>query len=91
MLNSQIFLFLFIITILLLSAKNIEHFVITRPSKCFDCEKHIIKTSNIWNVWKALPTKCFDCEKQSDKPYITGPSKCFDCDFFKLNKDSCKK
>lgn len=76
-----------ILLIIYFFSKKIETFIITRPSKCFDCEKHIINRHNIWSVWKALPTKCFDCENNTNglHPYNTGPTKCFDCNFF-LNK-----
>lgn len=64
MLNSKITFIIMIIIVGLLLAKNLEKFTITRPSKCFSCEKEFIRTERIWSVWKALPTKCFDCEKQ---------------------------
>lgn len=73
----------------ILMTKNLEKFTISRPSKCFSCEREIIRNDSIWSVWKALPTKCFDCEnefiKKKINPYSTGPSKCYacECDYFK--------
>ncbi len=50
---------------------------LSRPNKCFSCEKEI--TSN-YSAHLSFPTKCFDCERQSRIPYNTGKTKCFDCD-----------
>lgn len=84
MLNSKIIFIILIIIFGLLLTKNLEKFVISRPSKCFSCEKEIIRKEGIFNVWKALPTKCFDCEHQylinKKNPYNTGPTKCFSCE-----------
>lgn len=85
--KSKIIFIIFLIVVAVLLTKNLEKFTISRPSKCFSCEREIIKNENIWNVWKALPSKCFDCETQAlnnnINPYLTGPTKCFDCDYFK--------
>lgn len=94
MLNSTKALIILVIVVALYINRQVENFVVTRPSKCFSCEKQIINKSSIWNVWKALPTKCFDCEKniisKKHNPYNTGPNKCFDCDYFKINKTNEK-
>ena len=82
--STTIFIILIILLFIFLS-KKIEKFTISRPSKCFDCERQIISHQGIFSAWKALPTKCFDCESQSNTPYHTGPSKCFDCDYFHNN------
>lgn len=85
--NSNIIFIIMISLIFFLFTKKIEKFTISRPSKCFSCEKDIINRYNIWSVWKALPTKCFDCENQHNiQPYNTGPTKLFDCDYFTNNK-----
>ena len=80
-----------IILVVYMFTKRVEKFTITRPSKCFSCEKDIINRENIWSVWKALPTKCFDCENNNKTihPYMTGPTKCndCDCDYFKNNEN----
>jgi len=95
MLNSKITFIVMIIIVGLLFAKNLEKFTITRPSKCFSCEREIIRKEGVWSVWKALPSKCFDCENKANlnkvNPYNTGPNKCFDCDcnYFK-NKENKK-
>lgn len=89
--QSQIVFYIMIILIVILFTKNLEKFTITRPSKCFSCERDMINRTGILSVWKALPTKCFDCEHQAEyndvNPYKTGPTKCFDCDcdYFKNN------
>lgn len=91
MYNSKILFIVLIFLTIYIFGKRIEKFTITRPSKCFDCEKEIIKKEGVLSVWKALPTKCFDCEKQNGiKPYNTGPNKCFDCEYFKNNKTKNK-
>ena len=81
---SKLFYAIFILLIIMLLTKNLEKMTITRPSKCFSCEKDIIRREGIFNVWKALPTKCIDCEFQAIKldkdPYTTGPTKCVDCE-----------
>ncbi len=60
---------------------------LSRPNKCFSCEKQI---TSISNAHESFPSKCYDCEKQalmglketkdSTQPYFTGKTKCFDCD-----------
>lgn len=82
MLPSNVVLVVFIVVLMLLITKKVEKFTVSRPSKCFSCEREIIRKSSVLDVWKALPTKCFDCEA-GKAPYYTGPTKCFDCDFFK--------
>lgn len=82
--QSKKFYIILLILVIFLFTNKIEKFTITRPSKCFSCEKDIIRREGILNIWKALPTKCFDCENHAvrDKvnPYNTGPNKCFDCE-----------
>ncbi|ADO67118.1 hypothetical protein crov085 [Cafeteria roenbergensis virus] len=94
MLNSKITFIILIIIVGLLFAKNLEKFTISRPSKCFSCEREIIRNESIWNVWKALPSKCFDCENNAlhnnINPYYTGPTKCFDCDCNYFNNQTEK-
>jgi hypothetical protein len=51
--------------------------IMTRPNKCFSCEKQI---TSEYDAHLSFPTKCFDCERQSRIPYNTGKTKCFDCD-----------
>lgn len=53
--------------------------VLSRPNKCFSCEKQMLKHSATKNIHLAFPGKCFDCEKHSKTPYHEGPTKCFSC------------
>ena len=84
MLNSKITFIILIIIVGLLLTKNLEKFTIPRKSKCFSCEKQILRNEGLLSVWKALPSKCFSCEKQFQinkiNPLKTGPNKCYDCE-----------
>lgn len=53
--------------------------VLSRPNKCFSCERQMLKQSGTKNIHLAFPGKCFDCEKDSKAPYHEGPTKCFSC------------
>jgi len=88
--NSNLILIILIIVTLMYLTNTLESFTISRPTKCFDCEKQFIKNYGLWSVWQTMPTKCFDCEhqlkKQNINPYFSGPTKCFSCDHkLKLN------
>jgi hypothetical protein len=93
-------IFLLIIVIILFSIcikNNHEHFLtdsivsrysfMSRPSKCFSCEKEAIRLWGPEYAWKAQNTKCFSCERHllksnNNNPAmgaLAGPTKCFDC------------
>ena len=82
-LNLLLILF-FILTIMYLT-NSLERFTISRPTKCFSCEREFIRNYGISSVWQTMPSKCFDCEheylRKDKNPYHTGPNKCFDCDW----------
>ena len=82
--NSKTFLVIFILVALFYFTNSIERFSISRPTKCFSCEKQYMQKYGIDSIWKTMPTKCFSCEKQYQNmnldPYHTGPTKCFSCD-----------
>jgi len=84
MLNSKITFILLLIIVGILLTKNLEKFTIPRKSKCFSCEKQIIRNQGIMSVWNALPSKCFSCEKQfklnKKNNFKLGPNKCYDCE-----------
>jgi DNA-directed RNA polymerase subunit N (RpoN/RPB10) len=73
----------------------------SRPSKCFSCEKDIIRRMGPEYAWMAQPTKCFSCESQIYNNYknpalgvLGGPTRCPSCALdaekaFGCNK--CKK
>jgi hypothetical protein len=62
--------------------RSIKKHYLNSPSKCFSCEKQIIRTHGLASVNLAQPTKCFDCEKQTKR---SQPTKCFDCESSKGN------
>jgi len=92
--DSNIILILFIIITIMYLTNSLESFTISRPTKCFDCERQFIKNYGLWSVWQTMPSKCFDCEHQFKKkkinPYFSGPTKCFDCDNRKNLIKKCK-
>ena len=69
----------FILVIVLLSLfyfqlKNREHFsglYMIRPTKCFSCEKDLIKRKGEAWAWQGQVSKCFDC--QTDLVKRLGP------------------
>lgn len=91
--NSNFVMILIIIFTIMYLTKTLENFTISRPTKCFSCEREFIRNYGLWSVWQTMPTKCFDCEhqfkKQKINPYFSGPTKCFDCDRKELVK-KCK-
>ena len=62
--------------------RKISQFALSRPSKCFDCEREILEQSKEpeKHMHMSAPGKCFDCESQPlNLPYNEGPTKCFSC------------
>ena len=59
-----------------------QYMYLTKPTKCFDCEKQY-KSDN--KKWMGQSTKCFGCEKELVQKYgidagaLGGPTKCFSC------------
>ena len=66
-----------IIAVFWCTRKTVKEHFLSRPNKCFDCEKQIENSGG--DISMAFPGKCFDCEKQSKFPYLAGATKCFDC------------
>ena len=59
-----------------------QNMTLSRPSKCFDCERDIMNKSKEPEkyIHMSAPGKCFDCEANAlGTPYHEGPTKCFDC------------
>ena len=76
----------FLITMLLtwLVIESIREPFLSRPNKCFDCERQIDPSK--MNYSGAFNNKCFSCEKEVS--YYYGSTKCFKC---KCNKKNLKK
>lgn len=56
-----------------------EKLILSRPNKCFSCEREILKNYGKDYLNYAFPGKCFACEKESKNPIHEGPTKCFSC------------
>ena len=55
------------------------------PTKCFSCERDMIRRAGPEWAWMGKQTKCFDCEKQLARVHpnlanLTHGTKCFDCE-----------
>ncbi len=53
---------------------------LSNPTKCFSCEKDVLRNAGPKYINFAFPGKCFSCERQSKTPYHEGPTKCFSCE-----------
>ena len=63
--NNKMLTLVFITLILMFisESKTKENFHGLRPSKCFSCEKDLIKRKGRGWAWQGQVSKCFDCEK----------------------------
>ena len=55
------------------------------PTKCFSCERELLRLFGSKYTYMGKPSKCFDCEKQihrSNPGYevLSQPTKCFSCE-----------
>ena len=81
----HIIFFLIVFYLLFNDFKKIvfEKFYDTVPTKCFDCEKEIIKKKGKKNAYLGAPTKCFSCQQEyynKDVPVeFSNRTKCFSC------------
>ena len=56
------------------------------PTKCFSCEKDLIRRYGCEHAYLGQPTKCFSCEQQlhqqkgPDYANLGQPTKCFSCE-----------
>ena len=55
------------------------------PTKCFSCERDMIRRAGPEYAWMGKPSKCFDCERQLANVHpnlanLTHGTRCFDCE-----------
>lgn len=61
--NTLILIGILIVLFIIFKPKNYENFHGLRPSKCFSCEKDLIRRKGLEWAWQGQVSKCFDCEK----------------------------
>ena len=61
--NTLILLSILIVLFLIAKPKVNENFHGLRPSKCFSCEKDLIRRKGLEWAWQGQVSKCYDCEK----------------------------
>jgi hypothetical protein len=61
--NTLILLSILIVLFIIVKPKKVnENFHGLRPSKCFSCEKDLIRRKGLDWAWQGQVSKCFDCE-----------------------------
>lgn len=98
MFNQNTFILIGIIIALFIIGKPpvYENFHGLRPSKCFSCEKDLIKRKGEMWAWQGQVSKCFDCEKDLVKRLgpkygaLGGNNKTFNNPRIVTKTNSCK-
>jgi len=77
--------------LLLLFLKNVHEkfsnrLYLSGPTKCFSCERDLIRRYGMSHAYLGQPSKCFSCEKQivanrgPQYGVLAQPTKCFSCE-----------
>lgn len=63
-----------------------DRLYLSGPTKCFSCERDLIRRYGMQYAYMGQPTKCFSCEKQivanrgPQYGVLAQPTKCFSCE-----------
>ena len=60
--KTTVLIIVILISMFFIKPKNYENFHGLRPSKCFSCEKDLIRRKGKEWAWQGQVSKCFDCE-----------------------------
>ena len=66
-------------------AETFSQLYLSGPTKCFSCERDMIRRAGPEFAWMGKQTKCFDCEQQlanvdPNLANLTHGTRCFDCE-----------